>query len=426
MLLVLLMLALALPPALQAQFNYTTNSGGANITGYTGSSASVIIPDVIDGQPVNSIGTWAFAYNTSLVSVTIPNSVTTIGEWAFYGCSLTGVTIGNNVTNIDNNAFFDCDNLVSITLGSSVVTIGNSAFASCSNLVSVTIPSSVASIGNSAFSSCGNLTSVYFLDDAPSLGSSVFNGDNNTTVYHIPGTTGWTLSFGGRPTALGNPLAPQTQFNFTTNNGAITITSYAGAGGAVVIPEKINNLPVTTLGISAFFQCVGLTSVTIPDGVTYIPDWTFYGCTHLTTATIGTGVTYIGESAFNGCGNLTSVYFHGNAPTLGPSAFKNIGSTLFNYLPGTTGWSTTFAGYPAQLWNAVMLPTDGMVGVQANRFGFDISGNTNVFVVVEATTNLTTPDWSVAGTVTLTGDTFYFIDPLWTNYPARFYRLRTP
>lgn len=424
--LLLLILILALPATLQAQFNYTTDKGLINITGYTGASTAVTIPDVIDGHRVNSIGTWAFAYNTALISVTVPNSVTTIEEWAFYGCSLVSVTIGNNVTNIDDNTFYNCPNLVAVAIGNNVTTIGNSTFAGCTNLVSVTIPRSVTTIGTSAFAGCTRLTSLYFLGNAPGIGSSVFNGDTSATVYHIPGSIGWTLSFGGRPTALGNPLTPQTQFNYTTNNGTITITSYTGAGGAVIIPEKIYNLPVTAIGISAFFGSANLTSVTIPNGVTAIPDWTFYHCTHLTTVTIGNSVASIGESAFNGCVSLTSLYFHGNAPTLGKSAFAYVANAILNYYPGTTGWGTTFAGLPAQLWNPQILTPDDSLGVRTNQFGFNITGNSNLVVVVEACTNLANPSWSVAGTTTLTGGTFHFTDPLWTNYPARFYHLRTP
>ncbi len=417
---------MALPVALQAQFTYTSDNGLLTITGYTGTNTAVTIPDVIDSQPVNIIGTWAFAYNTGLTSVTVPNSATAIEEWAFYGCTLFSVGIGNNVTNIDNNAFYSCTNLVSVTMGNSVRIIGNSTFAGCTNLGSITIPASVTSIGNSAFAGCTALTNVYFLGNTPTIGSSVFNGDTNATVYHIPGTTGWTLSFGNRPTALGNPLAPQSQFNYTTNSGAITISRYIGADGAVTIPEKINNLPVTSIGIGAFAYNAGLVSIKIPNSVTNISDWAFYSCAHLTTVTMGNGVVRMGESAFNRCVGLKSFYFHGSPPVLGPSVFVGVKGAMVNYMPEATGWGDTFGGFPTQLWNPVLLSRDGNVGVVNNQFGFNIIGNSNLVVVVEACTNLANATWSVAGTTTLDGSTFHFIDPLWDNYPARIYRLRTP
>jgi len=422
----MLLLMLVLPTALQAQFNYLSDDSAITITGYTGSNATVIVPAVLDSLPVLSIGTWAFAYTTVPISVTIPNSVTNIGEWAFYDCSAIDVAIGARVTGIGNHAFDSCSSLASVTIPDSVTSIGSYAFSACTNLTSIVIGSGVTSIGNSAFAGCTLLTNVYFLGDAPKIGSSVFDGDNSATVYHVPGTMGWSLTFGGRPTALGNPLAPKARFNYTTNNGAITITRYIGPGGAVVIPANIDNLPVTSVGIGAFAYSAGLTAITIPNGVTNIVDWAFYHCAHLTTATIGNAVTYIGESAFNGCASLKSLYFHGNAPILGPSVFANVSGVTVNYYAATTGWGPTFAGFPTLLWNPQLISRDDGFGVQANQFGFNITGTSNQVVVVEACASLANPVWQTVDTTTLTNTTFHFSDPLWRSYPARIYRLRTP
>ena len=90
------------------------------------------------------------------------------------------------------------------------------------------------------------------------------------------------------------------------------------------------------------------------------------------------------------------------------------------YLPRTTGWTSTFGGRPTVLWN----PQAQNLGVQANQFGFTITGTSNLVIVVEACTDLANPVWSPLGTNTLTGGSSYFSDPQWTNYPARFYRMR--
>jgi hypothetical protein len=178
---------------MQPPFSYTTNNSTITITGYWGLDGAATIPDTINGLPVSSIGTNAFLYS-SLTSVMIPNSVTSIGDGAFYHCtSLSSVTISNGVTSIGNDAFYDCTSLTNIT-----------------------IPNSVTSIGSGAFSSCSSLTGVYFKGNAPSLGgSSVFTGITNATVYYLAGTTGWGATFGGLPTALWNPpailMSPQTQ-----------------------------------------------------------------------------------------------------------------------------------------------------------------------------------------------------------------------
>src|ERR1039458_8863077 len=355
----LLLLLLMLPAVVQAQFTYTTNNGAITITGHIGTVVgAVTIPDTINGLPVTSIGNDAFAgCSYSFTSVTIPDSVTSIG----YG-----------------------------------------AFAECIRLTSVTIGDSVTSIGDDAFGDCISLTGAYFLGRAPSLGgTNVFSGDNNATVYHLLGSGHWGTTFGGRPTALWDCPWPYT---CTTNNGTITITGYTSAGGAVDIPSTINGLPVTGIGISAFACCTGLTDVTIPNSV-----------------------SSIGNDAFCNCSSLTGVYFMGNAPTPGNwSVFNGANQAIVYYLPGTVGWTSTFGGRPAVLWKPQVLTSDGSFGLRTNQFGFNIIWASGTVVVVEACTDPANAIWSPVATNTLTGGSSYFSDPQWTNYPNRFYRLRSP
>ena len=95
-------------------------------------------------------------------------------------------------------------------------------------------------------------------------------------------------------------------------------------------------------------------------------------------------------------------------------------------MPGATGWYTPFGGVPVVLWNPQAQTGDASFGVRTNQFGFTITGNSNLVIVVEASTNPANPLWSPLATNTLTGGSCYFSDPQWTNYPARFYRLRSP
>jgi hypothetical protein len=95
-------------------------------------------------------------------------------------------------------------------------------------------------------------------------------------------------------------------------------------------------------------------------------------------------------------------------------------------LPGTTGWGSTFGGRPTVLWSPQVQTSGASFGVRTNRFGFTITGTSNLVIVVEACTNLVNPTWSPVATNTLTGGSSYFSDPRWTNNPARFYRLRSP
>ena len=144
---------------------------------------SVTIPN-----SVTSIGDGAFSDCRGLTSVTIPNSVTSIGEYAFLGCSgLTSVTIPNSVTSIGGAAFYDCSGLTSVTIPNSVTSIGGGAFRGCSGLTSVTIPNSVTSIGDKAFWNCP-LTRIYsYAEYPPSCGTDVFSVvKKNCKLYVLP------------------------------------------------------------------------------------------------------------------------------------------------------------------------------------------------------------------------------------------------
>jgi hypothetical protein len=141
---------------------------------------------------------------------------------------------------------------------------------------------------------------------------------------------------------------------------------------------------------------------------------------------MGTGVTSIGDYAFEGCFSLTSAYFQGNAPSIGDEPFYHI-VTVY-YLPGTTGWDdfSVNTSLPTALWLPQVQIGDASFGVQNNQFGFNIAWASGQTVVVEAAANLSNPNWIPVATNTLASDSVYFSDPHWTNYPARFYRLRSP
>jgi hypothetical protein len=395
-----LVLLLAPPAAVRAQFTYATNGGTITITYPSCPAGALTIPSVINGLPVTAIGANAFEFCRSLTSVVISNSVTTIGRVAFWNCtSLASVTIGSHVANIGDYAFGECPSLTTVSIPNSTTNIGVDAFEYCTNLARVTLGTNVISIGDYAFWFCTNLSGVYFEGNPPSLGSSVFSGDNKATVYYLPGTTGWLPTFGGLPTALW-PLA---NWNYTVNSGTIAVTGYSGSGGAVTIPGTIYGVPVTSIGANAFLNSASLTSVSIPNSV-----------------------TNIGSYAFSGCIKLAGIFFQGNAPSLGSSVFASDDKATAYYLPGTTNWSATFGGRPAVLWNPQVQTSGATFGVRTNRFGFTIIGNSNLVIVVDASTNLANHKWAPVGTNTLTSGSSYFSDAQWTNYPARLYRLRSP
>jgi hypothetical protein len=325
-----------------------------------------------------------FADCNNLTSVTISNSVTNIGDVAFDYChSLTNVTLPNSVTNIGNWAFEGCASLTSVTIPDGVTSIGVAAFQ-YAGLTNVTIPSSVTNIGEGPFSGCSNLTAIRVETNNPDYSSvsGVLFDKSQTTLIQYP-------------------------------SGNVT-TSYA-------IPKS-----VTSIRNGAFYGCINLTSVTIPDSLTSIGYLAFGDCGSLTSVTIPNSVTNIGYRAFIGCATLTSAYFQGNAPTvLSTPVFP--GNTTAYYLPGTTGWGPTFAGIPTALWTLPYpLILNSSLGVRSDQFGFNVSWAMHPSVVVEASTDLGRPNWSPVKTNVLSGGTFYFSDPQWTNYPNRFYRIRSP
>ena len=280
-------------------------------TGCT-SLTSVTIPD-----SVTSIGDSAFNKCGSLTSVTIPDSVISIGDYAFNDCtSLTGIwvdrdnnnyssdasgvlfdkgitaliqcpgrffgayTIPDSVTSICDNAFYNCISLTSVTIPDSVTSIGELAFSRCESLTSVTIPDSVTSIDWYAFVGCTSLTSVTIPDSVTSIGGAAFVYCTSLTSVTIPDSV----------TLIDN----YTFYNCTS------LTS-------VTIPDS-----VTSIGGSAFEGCTSLTSVTIPDSVTSIGYTAFEGCTSLTSVTIPDSVTSIGGNTFRDCKSLTDVYYAGS------------------------------------------------------------------------------------------------------------------
>jgi hypothetical protein len=308
--------------------------------------------------------------------VTIPDTinglpVTGIEDRLFWkSTSLTSVTIGSNVTSIAYEAFYNCINLTSVTIGHGVTNIGADAFMYCTSLTNVTIGYSVISIGVNAFDEC-RLTSVTIPDSVTSIGGSAFE-----SCYRLTSVT-------------------------------------IGSG-------------VTNIGYAAFLFCYSLTNVTIPDSLTSISDYSFCWCTSLRSITIPNAVTNIGDYAFWNCPNLTEVYFKDDAPSIGSSTFSGDTNTTIYYLPGTTGWDKWVSPPLAVLWNPLMQDSGPSFGVHNNKFGFTITGTTNIPIAVEASTNLASASWTALQTCTLTNGSIYFSDPAWTNYPARFYRLRSP
>ena len=337
--------------------NVTIASSVAGIGQYAfyncSSLTSVTIPDA-----VGDISYEAFGSCSALTNILFGSGVTNISESAFDSdSSLLDVTIPNGVASIGNYAFQWCSGLTNLVLGSGVASIGFQAFIDCSALTTVTIPGSVTLIGSYCFQDCSSLTQACFQGDAPLVDgweagqddNSVFSGESGT-VYYSAGTAGWDTTFGGWPTAqLINPAA---DFTYSTGNGTITITGYAGAGGSVVIPDTINGYPVTSIGAGAFLNVSAMTNVVFGSAVSSLGDHAFDSCSNLTSVIIPATITNLGAFAFANCLSLSQVLFQGNAPSVDGApgsadntVFAGETGTAF-YLADATGWGAAFGGWP--------------------------------------------------------------------------------
>ena len=323
-------------------------------------SGNIVIPESVEYEgvsyPVTTIGEAAFNNCSELESITIPNSVKTIGKSAFMGCSgLTSITIPNSVTSIGSYAFDDCTSLNSLIIGNSVTTIGIDPFTNCTSLTSVIIPNSVTDIESGLFIGCNNLNKIEFhnkiigydrngfetFSGLPSLseivigkevtsivgsfsrcpnlatitveeGNSTYDSRNNCNA--IIESSSNKLIIGGLNTSIPNSVTSIGDVAFATRSGLTSISipnsvtylsgfSYCTGLTSIEIPNS-----VTTIGGDAFRGCSGLTSITMPNSIKVLEYGAFRDCTGLTSITIPNSVTSIGNWAFDGCSGLSSVH----------------------------------------------------------------------------------------------------------------------
>ena len=287
----------------------SVTSIGDSAFSYCYSLTGITIPN-----SVTSIGDFTFAYCTNLINVTIPDSVTSIGYRAFGNAtSLTTITLPGSVTSIGESAFYHCSSLTNVTIPDSVTSIRDSAFFLCSSLTNITVPNSVTSIGFRAFAACNSLTSITIPDSVTSIGDSAFSSCSSLTDITIPGSV----------TSIGDSA-------FYRCSSLTNVT----------IPDS-----VTSIGDSAFRYCDSLTGITIPDSVTSFGDFTFEYCTNLTNITISDSVTSIGDDTFAYCTNLTNVTISDSVTSIGYRAFARCDSLTDVYYTGSEEeWNTIYIG----------------------------------------------------------------------------------
>lgn len=307
-----------------------------------------VIKSVSLPNTITEIGYSAFYGCSALESINIPDSVTKIKYGAFYFCdalksaqiadlgawclvdidgpysnpahiigkldfgtSVTELNIPDHITSIGRYTFYGCKDITTINISENVTSIGECAFYGCKNLNGITIPKGVTEIGNGAISNCPNIKSVTIAD-----GNQNYRNINGGLVD----VKTKTLIRGFNTTVI-------------PTDGSITeIGAYAFSGcnqiASVTIPDC-----VTYLGSSVFENCTALTSITFPKNFTYINASLFFNCTSLTSIDLPETITSIGSSAFRGCSDLNNINFPNNLEEIRDFAFADCSSLIKIILP---------------------------------------------------------------------------------------------
>src|SRR5574344_1013623 len=301
---------------LQTIGGYAFYNSNATFTTTTGSSATAVKYDAL-----TSIGDYAFTSCSGLTTFDMSGAtnLTSIGDNAFSTSGLTSITIPASVTSIGDHAFNSCSGLTSVTIPASVTFIGGSAFSYCTGLTCITIPASDTSIENSAFSHCTALTSVTIPASVTSIGEYAF--------YYCTGLTSIDLSATNKLQTIGEEA-----FSYCSAAKFITTTRSSDT------PIKYDAL--TSIGVNAFYGCSGLKDFDMSGAtnLTSIGDYAFCLCSGLTSVTIPASVTSIGGSAFYYCSKLSTVYLEPTTPpSLGTDIFAYCKSDIKFYInDGTT------------------------------------------------------------------------------------------
>ena len=301
---------------------------GTLLCKYVGSGGSVVIPEGITQidrcafqrsavtqvtipDTVTSIGELAFGQCAALTSISIPDSVTAMDMGILKDCTgLTSLKLPGQLTKIPSYAFCHCQSLTEIEIPDSVTEIGAYAFDGCENLATVSIPQGITSIQPATFQGCRSLTSLRIPDGITGIGDLAFSGCAALTDLQIPAHI---RSFGSFAFACCPGLAGEE--GFTILNGVLI--RYEGDAEELTVPQG-----VTTIDSSAFANCKNLKSLHLPDSLTTIGHSAFFRCDALASLRIPAGVRSIGTWAFRECSSLTSMILPEDLQALGKGPFS--------------------------------------------------------------------------------------------------------
>lgn len=298
---------------------YYIQNGEAIAIGVTDTTITeVIVPSTVNGYSVTGLRE-TFKNCNSLLSVTLPSSLKTIGLNTFYNCSkLTNITIPNGVTSLGEYSFYNCTSLENIEIPNTVTSMGSNVFRYCSKLKNVTIPNSVTNMGSYAFASCTNLTNITISNCIKIISSLAFKGCTRLTSVIIPDSI--EQIDGGAFEGCSNLIS----VSFSSNLKKIFDNAFYGCYGlvSIEIPEG-----VTIIGTFAFASCKNLTNITLPSSLITICDGAFRLCTSLENIVIPQGVKNISNgnyyAVFSDCINLKTAIIPSSVEKMRKSDFPS-------------------------------------------------------------------------------------------------------
>ena len=380
------------------------------------SDKNIIIPEYSpEGLKVVAIGKKAFSNAYSVETVVIPATVERICEDAFSYTYITSVTIPNSVKQIDNYAFYGCLYLESVTIPGSVEFLGESVFENCRYLEEVIIEEGVKSLALYTFKNCVNLKTVNLPDSLVSIGNLAFR-DAGITYTTLDGCkylgneanpyrwligvvdssqNTFTISpdtkFIGENAFYGTKL---TSIELPEGLLGIDLGAFSGCTGinAIVLPESLE-----FIGRSAFNGCTYLKSIVFPENLKQIDFRAFYKCTSLSEVTFGSGLREIGIEAFSTCTSLTSVSLPDGLEILSDAAFCNCTALTTVSVPD----SLTHLGYS-------VFGSCSALQYTALKGAYYLGNSENRYVILVKTTNTATTMGEVAETTKFIADGAFY------------------